>query len=203
MVKEIRRNGARPRNPPKDRADEDSTPLDSLGDLWLSGALGYQPPSADSIRNALVCLGECKKRGFAPVAMGPGQVGGPQNGIMLCFPKRFELEFLNDGVVRVTFKISSPARLAKLAEAEPTNHKHQHLLDLLNRVLKDQRSEVQPLPKGLEFLVTYPTDPSSDGVRKSLRMIRDVVLGRVGMLGFLRLLAPEHAKVLDAPEGTE
>lgn len=198
----VRKNGeARPRNPPEDGRPE---LLDSLGDLWLSPMLGHQPPSAAALRNALICLEECRKRGFAPAAMGPGQIEClRQDGIMLSFPKRFDMEFLNSGEVWVTFKTDSPARLAKLSDAEPEKPKHRRLLDLLNTVLDDENSVVQPLPKGREFLVTYPTDSSEVGIRKSLRMVRDAVLGRIGMLEFLRLLAPERAKVLDAPEGTE
>jgi hypothetical protein len=171
------------------------------GELGLSRHGNYEPPTAFALNTAKACLAECEKRGFAPVYMGPSALGERHGGITLGFLGRFAMDFMNNGEVWLTFKTSVPEHPPEEPPKTTEEARCWRTRVLLGEIIKD--GIAQPLPKGRELLVSWPIEASIDAIQGTLRLIREVVLGRIGMPEFFRRLAPSTAGWLDNFGGRE
>lgn len=153
----------------------------SHGDGWIV------PPTGVAVHNALTCLRECEKRGFAPQGMVPASLG---HGIMLFFHHftLFCMEFLNSGEVWVTFTAPTPGRLDVLAE-ETGNPCYAALREILKPLL--ERGIVEPMPNRTEQLVSWCVSREDEEIRRVVRLIRDVRLRRIGLPQFIKGIAPQ------------
>jgi len=216
-MKETRRVGAtRLRGPFKrtpqgllDEEEPEYSPDEGgrFASLWPVEA--HRPPTAAALRNAMVCLRECEKRGFAPQGMGPASL---DHGIMLFFHNFtfFCLEFLNGGEVWLTFAVYTPKQLAK--EAERNNDpRYLRLSEALEPIM--DRGIVQPMPNRFENLVSWNIKAEDKEIQRVLGLIRDIALMRITIFDFVAKLAPQivqdhlgfldRQKEVDIPEESE
>jgi hypothetical protein len=160
-------------------------------DLWLSKPDTYPPPNETARHNALVCLGECRKRGFAPRHMLPATLGEREGcgGVQLLFNDYNAIEFLNNGETWVVFP----------ADLEPCFHDQPEEWSICLRKMADD-GIFQPLgARGWKGLVSWPVESSEEGICRSFRLVRELLLGRISLAVFVVRLLHEHEKPVDKP----